>query len=190
MHQCTQLPRKCKARQCHPAKAGSHRKVHVLCVAVVPSPVHWSLHVYPQLPLLVVRCIICVGLQADAQVITRVGAVLLPHWLGDPLTGRTRNHELSVLELWAGDARQENSSCGVALWGKWSGKQQSLVLSSSCLPCGSNPGTKLSLHGEVLCASSHCRAVVQLPNGPIGAHQLCGGLCLLSSGTQDGLWQS
>lgn len=100
-------------------------------------------------------CIICVV----AQVITRMG-VVLPLRLGDPLTSRTRDLELLVLELWAGDARQKGS-CGVVPWvsgslGKWSGKQQWLVLSSSSLLCESNPATKPSLQGKVLCAGSHC----------------------------------
>lgn len=84
-------------------KAGSHWKVHVLCIAVVPRPVHWSLHTYP-LPLSVVKFVICGGLQADAQVITCVRAVLLPLWSGDPLTGRTRSHEPRGVECWAGDS--------------------------------------------------------------------------------------
>lgn len=95
-------------RQSHLEKAGSLWKVNVLCVAVVPGPVHWSPHVNPQLG--VVQCIICVV----AQVITRMG-VVLPLGLRDPLTGRTRDLELLVLELWAGDARQKGS-CGVVPW--------------------------------------------------------------------------
>lgn len=50
--------------------------------------------------------------------------------------------------LWQGKI-----SCRVALWGKWFGKQQLLALSSSSLPCGSNPATKLSLkeEGSLVC---------------------------------------
>jgi hypothetical protein len=150
--------------------------------------VYWSLHVYPQLPLSVVRFLICVGLQTDAQVTNHMRGGCSPTLVrgsSDRQNGVSRTLGSGAVGWWY--SGRERLAAG------WLSGVSGLA-SNSCwrsavplYPVGVTlPQSCHWRRREVLCAGSHCWAVVQLPNGPICAHQLC----LLSSGAQGGLWQT